>query len=41
MPMYAVLAHNSGLSIPGTPTEIGVWVNGNSSWGRVIYAGEG
>ena len=37
MPMYAVLAHEKGIPIPGTPTEIGLWVNGNSSWGRVIY----
>ncbi|MCX7012525.1 MAG: hypothetical protein NTW86_08185 [Candidatus Sumerlaeota bacterium] len=37
MPMYAVLAHKTGIPVPGTPTEIGVWVNGNSSWGRVIF----
>ncbi len=26
-----------GIAPPGEPTEIGVWVNGNSSWGRVIF----
>ncbi|HET6248071.1 MAG TPA: hypothetical protein VFE47_10270 [Tepidisphaeraceae bacterium] len=25
------------IPIPGTPTEIGVWVYGNSSWGRVTF----
>ena len=30
------LSHKRGIPIPGTPTEVGVWVNGNSSWGRVI-----
>lgn len=37
MPMYAVLAHKKGLPVPGTPTEIGAWVNGNSGWGRLIF----
>jgi hypothetical protein len=37
MPMYAVLAHKKGLALPGTPTEVGVEVNGNSGWGRVIF----
>lgn len=37
MPMYAVLRHDKGIPIPGEPTEIGLWVNGNSSWGRVIF----
>jgi hypothetical protein len=37
MPMYAVLAHKTGILMPGTPTEIGLWINGNSSWGRVIF----
>ena len=23
--------------MPGTPTEVGMWVNGNSSWGRVRF----
>ena len=37
MPMYAVLAHKKGIPVPGTPTEIGLWINGNSGWGRVIF----
>jgi hypothetical protein len=37
MPMYAVLAHSQGISMPGEPTEIGLWVNGNSGWGRIIF----
>ena len=37
MPMYAVLAHKKGIAIPGTPTEVGLYVNGNSGWGRIIF----
>ena len=37
MPMYAVLAHKTGIPVPGIPTEIGLWINGNSGWGRVIF----
>jgi len=37
MPMYAVLAHKQGIPMPGKPTEIGLWVNGNSGWGRIIF----
>ena len=37
MSMYAVLAHRSGIPLPGTPSEVGLWVNGNSGWGRVIF----
>jgi hypothetical protein len=37
MPMYAVLAHGKGLPVPGTPTEVGAWVHGNSGWGRLIF----
>lgn len=37
MPMYAVLAHGRGIPVPGTPTEIGAWVNGNSGWGRILF----
>ena len=37
MSMYAVLAHKTGIPLPGTPTEVGLWVNGNSGWGRVIF----
>jgi hypothetical protein len=37
MPMYAALAHKKGIPVPGTPTEIGAWVNGNGGWGRLIF----
>jgi hypothetical protein len=37
MPMYAVLAHKKGIPVPGTPTEVGAWVNGNGGWGRLIF----
>jgi hypothetical protein len=37
MPMYGALVHRTGIAIPGTPTEIGLWVNGNSGWGRPIF----
>jgi len=37
MPMYQALVHRRGLPLPGTPTEIGLWINGNSGWGRVIF----
>jgi hypothetical protein len=37
MPMYAVMAHTKGIPVPGTPTEVGVWVNGNSGCGRLIF----
>ena len=37
MPMYAELVHHQGLAIPGEPNEIGLQINGNSGWGRVIY----
>jgi hypothetical protein len=35
--MYSVLSHNRGVEIPGEPTEIGLMVNGNGGWGRVIF----
>jgi hypothetical protein len=37
MPMYAVLMHKKGIPVPGTPTEVGAWVNGNGGWGRLIF----
>jgi hypothetical protein len=37
MPMYVALKHKTGLPIPGAPTEVGLWVNGNSGWGRIIF----
>jgi len=26
-----------GIPVPGRPTELGLWVKGNSSWGRIIF----
>lgn len=37
MPMYAALAHKKGMTLASTPTEIGLWINGNSGWGRPIF----
>jgi hypothetical protein len=37
MPMYAELRHDRGIELPGQPTEIGLMVNGNSGWGRIIF----
>lgn len=37
MPMYGVIRHTKGIPVLGTPTEIGVWVHGNSGWGRLIF----
>jgi hypothetical protein len=37
LPMYSVFAHKTGVEIPGTPTEIGLMVNGNGGWGRIIF----
>jgi hypothetical protein len=35
--MYSVLGRNKPVEIPGKPTEIGVLVNGNGGWGRLIF----
>ncbi len=37
MPMYAELLRPGGIPLPGEPTEVGLWVNGNSGWGRIIF----
>ena len=37
LPMYSVIAHTGGVGISGTPTEIGLMVNGNAGWGRIIF----
>lgn len=37
MPMYMALRHGEGLTVPGRPTQVGVWVNGNAGWGRIIF----
>ncbi len=37
MPMVVGLITRKPLMLPGKPAEIGLWVNGNSGWGRVIF----
>lgn len=37
MPMYAELVRKENLVLPGKPAEVGLWVDGNSSWGRIIF----
>lgn len=37
LPMYAVLKLKKPVEIPGVPTEIGLMVNGNGGWGRIIF----
>lgn len=37
LPMYSALRHTTGVEIPGEPTEIGLMVNGNGGWGRIIF----
>ena len=37
LPMYSVLKHEKGVKIPDEPTEIGLMVNGNGGWGRIIF----
>lgn len=37
LPMYGVLALKKPVEIPGVPTEIGLMVNGNGGWGRIIF----
>ncbi|MCM8760008.1 MAG: hypothetical protein NC906_09610, partial [Candidatus Omnitrophica bacterium] len=37
LPMYEVLSCEKGIEIPGMPTKIGLMVNGNGGWGRIIF----
>ncbi|MEO6848905.1 MAG: hypothetical protein ABI443_14265 [Chthoniobacterales bacterium] len=37
VPMYVELVNEKGIPLPGKPAEIGMWVNGNSGWGGIIY----
>jgi hypothetical protein len=39
MPWYNILKPSSQkpITIPGAPSHLGLWVKGNSDWGRVIY----
>ena len=34
---YGALQLKKNAPIPGKPTALGVWIKGNSSWGRVVY----
>jgi hypothetical protein len=37
IPTYGVLERAQPLAIPGAPRRLGLWVNGNSGWGRVSF----
>lgn len=37
VPMYGFLERQGGRVIPGTPRRLGLWVYGNSGWGRVSF----
>ncbi len=34
---YTVMAMREPVEIPGMPTEVGLWVHDNATWGRVIF----
>jgi hypothetical protein len=34
---YAVLRLREPVPVPGTPTDVGLWVKGDSGWGKVIF----
>ncbi|HRT95937.1 MAG TPA: hypothetical protein P5532_16020 [Planctomycetota bacterium] len=36
-PRYLVLKPKDPIPVPGEPQALGVWVKGNSSWGRVMW----
>jgi hypothetical protein len=37
LPMYSVMKLKEPVEVPGIPTEIGLLVNGNGGWGRIIF----
>lgn len=37
MPWYTVAKPAKPIAIAGAPSHVGLWVKGNSDWGRVIY----
>jgi hypothetical protein len=37
LPTYVALRHKKGIPLPERPTQIGLMVNGNGSWGRIIF----
>jgi len=36
-PWYAVFVPQRRIELPGKPTKLGMWVKGNSGWGRIIF----
>jgi len=38
LPMYGVLERREPIRIAGQPRRLGLWVNGNSGWGRITFA---
>jgi hypothetical protein len=37
LPRYMAIRHRKGLPLPADAGAMSIWVNGNGSWGRVIY----
>ena len=37
LPMYGVLEREQALPIAGKPRRLGLWVKGNSGWGRITF----
>jgi hypothetical protein len=37
LPMYGILERTEAQPIPGQPRKLGLWVKGDSGWGRVIF----
>ena len=37
MPLYGTIVPAEPITIPGKASALGIWVNGDSSWGRVVY----
>jgi hypothetical protein len=37
LPMYGVLERRQPARIPGLPRRLGMWVKGNSGWGRITF----
>ncbi|MFN0166277.1 MAG: hypothetical protein ACKV22_07580, partial [Bryobacteraceae bacterium] len=37
VPMYGILESPRGVRIEGQPKRLGLWVKGNSSWGRITF----
>jgi len=37
MPFYRILQPAAPITIPGKASHLGMWVKGNSDWGRVVY----